>query len=589
MKWLDRLALGALVAGVAMAAAFGAMKLWQRYGGAGEDPLLAYVPADTLVFLGGTEPFPSGRFLEHFAVSGQGLSPRQLAELEAETGDAPEGVKLLLALLVEAQRLDGNSLLTQLGLPESGRSAFYTIGAAPVLRVELAEPAALEGFLQRVEQRANVRGEQVSFRGQRYRRYPLLPAGAQTRPVYLALGVREGIATVLLEGEGLGGDALRALAFGLERPERSLAQSGQLQALMDAHGYLPASLGYISHREIMRGLVEPEGNRLSALITQALAGSDHPGLEWLRQARGEGCRQDLMAMAELWPQTSLGYTELEFGEQARAEFQMVVESRDPAAMAVLQALRGHIPPHANDAEDIGLLSMALGLDVSAVPGALQKGWQRMVDARFRCPALQRMQLAAREQNPAMVGAMLGMVSSIKGLSLAVRDLELELGEGSPMPRLRKASGLLTLSADNPAVLLGMAAGFLPPLAELTVPEDGTPVALPLPLELGVTPMVALAGSHVVVFLGGEQLPTVQAMQAQPIAANGFFSASLDYARYGRLGKQVMASPALLGAPGMDELGQMLDELTRSRLKVVMDMDFQPEGLVLRTRMRSAAR
>lgn len=573
---MKKLVLALVVVAAGAAAAVVGYQYWQKAQGGRDADLLAYVPADTLFFVGNAEPFPLREVVARFQGSAQ-PNQAQLEQIQAEVADAPDGGKLLIALYVAlSQAAASEQGVAELGLGEKYQSAFYTVAAAPVLRVQLADAAGFLALLDGIEQKQALRPERSTFEGVEQRSYELIPANGKNDRVDLTVAVHEQVATLFVDSEMLGGDEVRRQALGLAAPEQSLAQSGQLEQLMKQHGFLPVALGYVSHRELVRGIVDPQANGLSRLLSRAAAEDDSGQWDWLETARSEGCRADFLALADTWPRTTLGYTRFDLGSPAQLEMRLIVESTDAELMQLLASLRGHIPALGSAGEEAPLMAFGVGIDVAALPRVMQGVWNRLTQAQFRCAPLQEMQRQAQQNDPAMAAAMTAMLSTLKGGSLVIYDMEMQDGA----PDLANASMLVALAAENPSLLLTMASGLQPGLASLQVPEDGTAVPLPVPPQQGMQPMIAIRNKHLVAFAGDQAEARAAALSSETLEPNGVLAFSMDYSKYGKLVLSMMESGPMAYDPQMQEVRQMFEDFAATEGSGGAKLDFTPAGIVI---------
>ena len=138
-----------------------------KLGGGSGVQSLDYVPADTLVFAGGLEPMSWGdlaAFRDSFTMGSNPAEMQKMvdelvkAELES-TEKAPDGVRLMLSLYTDylTTVMDKNFKPETLGLADKIDSAFYTVGALPVVRIKLANEVAFDAFLDKASERLKLK------------------------------------------------------------------------------------------------------------------------------------------------------------------------------------------------------------------------------------------------------------------------------------------------------------------------------------------------------------------------------------------------------------------------------------------------
>jgi len=572
----------------------GPESLTQTMSAASGNPLLAFVPDDTVFFSGGLSPFPYARMAAFTpGLSGQMLTDQDRTDYEQFlTDNGSPGMKMLAGLLLELLSADDlQDIPARMGLDEAFNIAFYAVGAAPVLRLELKDSAAFAAFIDALEQRLDLTPAPGSQGSLSYRRYSLLQGSDTHGPWYLSIADNNGVASLFLESRELGGEQIASLALGLEQPEQSLAGSNRLADMARDQGFLPDLLGYVDHRELVRALTEPEGNRLGGVITAMQAMDDSQDWSLLDTLRSEACRKDLSGIAEDWPRTSMGYTQLRFSEPAVVDASMVIESRDQQTMTGLAGLRGHMPAHLAGQTATSAFGLAIGLNAAALPSFIQQTWLRLVSADYSCGSLQELQMALGEMDPAMLGLVTGMISGVKGLSASIQTLEFGQAGSDGMPEIKDLSALVTVSSDNAHGNLAMLGLMLPWLGQVNVPADGTPVPLMLPMDdmpringKPLMPMLAIRGSHITLFAGESARAVALGLDQDALQANGFVSMDFDYGFYGSMLDSLMIFTPFDDPEEQAQFADLARILADSGLRTRMGLDFSDRGIILRSRL-----
>jgi hypothetical protein len=341
---------------------------------------LAFVPADTPYVTASLEPMGDDARQALLAQADAQL-PAQLAQMDdlADRLEArnPAAARLLRAL---AGAFKGNTVegfAHDAGLDLKGRFAFYGLGLAPVLRLELSDPKAFDGFVHRFETAYGTPFDSASVGGQAYRR--VVSAETHTQLVIATIGKQ---AVLALLPADLPQPALR-LALGLDRPVQSLQDSGALADLAKARDYQPWLVGELDVQRLLP-LVAGGKDPLFAALFKA-------GAERESAQTGEpvanltrippSCPADAARIAARVPQVSFGYTRLDAKHQ---------DSRIDVALAsdITQAFAGlkvDLPGLGVDASAPFELSLALPM------AELRDFWLAQADAvaatPFACPAL----------------------------------------------------------------------------------------------------------------------------------------------------------------------------------------------------------
>lgn len=564
-----------LVIGVAAAGYYGYRHFQAEQAGSGAVGALAHVPADTPFFFGALEARDWSEWLQRMPGGAFTPPPAALAELRDKLSGAGAAGGLLYGLysLYFDLLADPLTIPARTGVRLDDAGMLYGIGLVPVMRQGLADPAVFTAFLDEAEQRGNISHQAGEFRGVPLRRYPFGDDSA----LELVVAVRDGVVIITLDTP-VEREGVLALALELERPTSSLADTGLAHEVAERHGFDLATVGFINHRALVDGLIGNEGSRLARMLNALGANVE----QQLAPLRTPGCRRDLQAIAERWPMTALGYTELK-PQAGSATMEMVVVASDESQMQELLQLQGHIPPALRQGQAAPLAATAFGLDVDALAPSVQSLWQRFTSADYQCEFLVAAQQELRQQNPAMLALGTAMLSGIRGVAVAVYDLQV----GADGPQLDTLRAVLTLSAEDPAAVLSRVQALNPNLAALRIPADGSAVELP-PLfeQQGLPPLLAaIHGQHLVIFTGSVPDGVLPALAAEPLSANGLWWMRLDYARLFPLLERFIASAASKGAVAAEEAAlvqEQFGQLGTLNMAAEFGLDFSGKGVILRS-------
>lgn len=505
-----------------------------QYKGASQASSLSYVPADTLVFAGGLEPMSWSQlaaFRDSFAFSGSPESTRKVIEelLKSEAegkSQTPPGMQLLISLYADylAAVTAKDFSPAVLGLGEQIDSAFYTVGALPVLRLKLQDEAAFDTFLAKAASRFKLQPQTGTVDGFNYQRYALNQDEKQ--PVFLAIGKRDGFLVITLDlGTLAAGKQEMALAFGLSKPTQSLASSGVLEGMMKENGLLSFSLGYLNHEGLVKTLTRAD-SPLAILLDKVSEGKSTASLTAYRTP---ACQSEIEGMAALWPRSVFGYTEFDgSGSPIRANSLFKMVSTDKATMDQLQKLRGFLPDFSAAPSQF---SYQLGFNMDELTPVVTSLWSRATQAKFSCEPLVEVQARLRELNPGLLGAMTGMMQGVQGASINLQELSLKPAvSGSDMPVIEKLSFIATFSGKQPQQMWSMLAMTQPQLAATPLPADGQSIELPLPLPVTLPGKVKLGvfGNHIALFTGDKAEALTTSLGKQELKANGFVHMGIDY-------------------------------------------------------------
>ena len=464
--------LGLLAVVAVMAAA-----IWwiasQGHLGQRDDRLLSYVPADSAFVFAMPEPLPEDVIQSYLTLSEQfvGLYGQMLQPLldQLQQSDKPEDARIRAVVEALQEEFADKSLrqsIEDLGLSLRGRSAIYAIGLVPVLRIELNDPNRFAAFVARMESAAGAPLPRAKIDQVKYWKLQ-----APDTPLMLVGALIDGQLVISLAPGNADPLALRGV-LGLDRPAQSLADTGGLRALNKEFALMPFASGYFDNRRLLAQL-SGDSTPLEQAFLKAMD-IEKPSLDPL-------CQSELEGIANAWPRVVFGYTRYD----VRANnMLMVIETRKDIAESLMK-LRAPLPA-AGAASEQALINVGMALRLSAVPGVVDGFANQVAQSPFQCDQLTALNQAFSEarkgiNNPGLYG----VAPLFNAFHLLVDKLDLSAlsqVNGQPDGAVRLAIG-----SDNPASLIGMAKSFVPGMATLQIPNDGSPVALPalpgMPAEL----------------------------------------------------------------------------------------------------------
>ena len=204
---------------------------------------------------------------------------------------------------------------------------------------------------------------------------------------------------------------------------------------------------------------------------------------------------------------------------------------------VLKLIRGHIPTDMTGAQS-DIFSMAIGLDVSRLDQVISGVAKLTENFQYQCPLLQQLNGSADAINSVrpMVAMSTGMARGLKGVRMSLFDIQGDVAAGE----ISVVDGLLSVSGDQIRALINIMMAMNPNAGMINIPEDGSPVALPMPQQWlqgaaqRVQAMLAVKDNHAVVFAGDTAKGLYQKALDEPLNENGLLFFSMDYGRYMKL-------------------------------------------------------
>ena len=453
-----------------------------------KDAPLAFVPADTPYVMANLDVLDDGTRAAMLAEADAQL-PSQLAQFDAAAdrlaAKDPDGARLLRAFRAEFNGKTVEGFAQGAGLDLKGHVAFYGLGLAPVLRFELGDPAAFDGFVGRLETAYGKKLDVATTGKQNYRKYAFPASGTE---VVLATVGKQAVAALLPADAS---PALLRQALGLDRPQKSLQDDGRLAALAKAKGYQKWLVGELDLTRALPLAVSGKDPLVGAIQkAHAEAVSAKTGEPVATQLQTTpSCAVDAARIAARVPAMSFGYTTLDAKHQ---DVRFDVALADDIAKA-FASLKVELPGLAGTGTAPFDLSLALPVST------LRTFWLAQADAvtakPFTCPSLIDLNDSFAKLGPAMQKAAIPPFGDMLGLRIALDSLVPPGGKDSSLPAF---TGRLVLGTSNPDGLLAMGQMMVPALAQLKPGHDGKP--LPLPQD-----MVGMLGQPAWVAMGDKAL------------------------------------------------------------------------------------
>jgi len=483
-----------------------------------QDAPLAFVPADTPYVIANIEPLPAvalDRWGQQMKAAWPllfGSFDHALAEMQAK---APDGsaARILQALLDEIRERDTAEKWQQIGLGPKVRSAFYGVGLLPVLRIELVDPDALRAAIARIEQKAGGKLATAKIGSQEVWTF--------ATDALSGLMAIEGHHLVLTAVPGGADEALQRRVLGLDKPAKSLADSGGLLDLDKAHGYLPYGSGWIDVRRTLTLLI------------------DDPAVAALSKSFGEPaptfepeCRGELERIAANAPRASFGYSALDANR-------MALKGRVELAPAIAQAFTRIVTAPPGSASSDALIDLGFSLPLLKARDFWVEQADAVIKTPFRCSMLLSLNEGFSDIKLKLDQTIPPPLADLSGVRLTMSRLAWPQNAAKP-----EISGVLLLGSSNPMFLLGLAQLSLPALRDFKLAADGKPVALPagiVPPELAGDLVVhaAMTANVLGIAVGKDEAAKLGAAVAAPAATNGvLIDTSYSGALYGFLGDAI---------------------------------------------------
>lgn len=559
-----------IIAGAIVAAGAGAYVFTQQDSVSSYN-VLDYIPADTPLFAAQLEPFPLKDYLASIPV----MPSHTATETADAQNDAEQpGANFLLSLMTsyETGLADPDLLIKTFGLADNVRAYFYTLGLSPVFKIEVANEQAIWELLDKTELETGYTHKKGTLENIPYRAYAINAADDDVK-IDVIVAIDKGLLTITLNSS-YHEPALLSQALGLTKAKDSLQASGVVEQIIKKHNFSQASVGFINHIALVKGLTTTGDNQLAQQITnleQKLGEDSGLGL-----IRNEQCAAEFASIANNWPRTVSGYNQLKIStKESTITAETIVESNNQVILKALSELRGYIPNYTADINN-NVFSLAFGFDVSKLASTLNSVWGDLQTPSYSCQPLAEIQaqITASGESIAMAGMGANMANGVQGLSLGILDYAISAVDGKP--QIDRLDALLTLSAENPQQLFNTVKMFLPELQHLQLASDSEPVQLikilPIPTEMNIDPKLAIKGKHIVIYNGKKGEQAANQLATETLSKNGLTSISFDFKK--------IASPLVTAAELAGEtIPEEMMVLTEYDARMQMSFDINKAGLI----------
>jgi hypothetical protein len=493
----------------------------QASGGAQVADLMAAVPADTPYVFASLSDLPDDAYKYQMGL----FAPRILKILEGTrtTILADENTSDEERKQIEGVFNLANKYLSDAANWEQHRSVVYGLGMFPVARVVLEDAGEALADLQQLHQDLGTTPESESrFGGDLFK----LPIEHAEMTLYYGINQGQFIATVLPEAA----DDLASLALGGSAPTTAYAVA-DLEQLAQQRGYDTGFVGFVDTLAFFDRLMSDTGAEADWLKAMAAA---HQETDIDFSNVSAECKQEYRGFAEMMPHMDWGITHY---EKSRVETGSFYQLRPDIAEGVL-SFTGSVPGLSSDPG--GDLSISTSFQVGPLRDFVLQMARNVEAAPYACENLADLNQGA-QQALAQAGTTLPpFAGQIRGLKVRMDNMEASAVGGTP-------NMTMALFVDNAQLLVSMMQIFLPQLAEMELPTDGTPQRIDDSLgamvpQAGSEPLfAALTESALGVALGEQQAEILPVLMDEKGSDAGIlFSYFVDYKAMSDLQGDVLA-------------------------------------------------
>lgn len=416
------------------------------------------IPADTVYFAGGSQPTPA-------AVIGRVRSMIERLGMRAH-GEAGSGALGPAGALLEAlgeEVGDGDRTqdeLGALGFASNPRFAVYTVGLAPVVRLEVDDADRVRETVERLAGERGFEGAEREYDERTYRRYT---APEADRDLLVRVADSE-LVFAAVDPAALGDFA--PYLVGAVEPQESMRDENTFGRIAEAHGFEPYGVAYLDVRRLVDTV---RGDERAAGVPSSLS---DPTSNGFAELRGDGaCLDDYGRLAERAPRLVGGVRA--YGDEA-VEVAAGAELDDRLTER-LDDVGGSAPGRRSEIADGALVGLEVGVEVEALFSALGDEARRVRDEPFRCEPLEAWNARAEAVVQTIDVAPMA-VRDLAGASLYLRELLLEW-RAEPAEALIVPRAVAAFRTDEARGLLALLGQLIPGVDRLAGQVDrGEPVS-----------------------------------------------------------------------------------------------------------------
>jgi len=449
-----------------------------------KDAPLAFVPADTPYVAASLDKLDDDAYEAMLNQVNTEL-PGQVAQMKAVAQDMEakgnvDGSHLMKAVAAEFDGKTAEAALKNLGLDVKTGSAVYGLGLSPVARVSLADPAAWEAFVGRLETAYGKKLETADAGGQAYRHVAISDTGIQ---LVIATVGKQAVVSLLPA------DAAQPLirqALGADRPEKSLQEDGRLADLAKDKGYKDYAVGLLDLTRLLPLIATGKDPLFAAFIKQQSVKTGEPA-----PALPPSCQTEASRIAARVPSISFGYTKLDLHHQNQ---RVDIALADDVTKA-FSGLKVELPGLGQDAS--APFDVSLALPVEQIRTFMTAQSEAVAAKPFECPAFASMNDSFTKLGSTMQQAAIPPFGDIRGVRIIIDSFK-PAASATQMPQV---TGRVVLATRNAPGLLAMGQAVLG--GDFKLAGDGKPAALPTNIVgmLGMPGWAAMNGQAIAIGVG----------------------------------------------------------------------------------------
>ena len=544
---------------------------YQFLGGSKNMERLDYVPADTVMLSAQMKPLNMTAYL-----ASMGMQPGQydqfsqlFDEMMQDENDPVAKFGLAIFNRFFEAIAEPQKFVATTGMKDAQRSLVYFVGASPVMHFELDNEAQFLSFFSDAQASSGISYADKTIDGVAYVSYLL----DEELGLELLVRAADGWGVMTFHAADFDDEHLK-LSLAISKPSNPLAGSDIYKKMFGEYKMSKDGVGFISTQELGKMFSTADGNALAKDINILGNGEIAREFEMLRTPE---CKADIDMLTAMWPGMFIDTTiNQSAGKSLVIDGRVLIPTSSEVAKDGLKALRGFLPNYSTSIKS--MISVALGLDVSALSSSVSSMWSAASNMTLTCEPLLALQAEMQQNNPTGAFAMAGVANGFYGVAAAINEFEFDMsGEGAT-----SLDAVVSVSAENVQALYASLQTFVPFLAQQPLPAEGEVLnmaeVVPMLSQFGVEVFAKANSEHLVLYSGVEGTVQADDVLSQSLTQNGLNALKIDY---GKFFEQMLPIMQMSGQPIPPELEGMLD----TKMVVSMSTDVDDTGIVFKTTMQ----
>lgn len=436
-----------------------------------------YAPQDTPYLIAATKPMSADAYsrVRQDATTGLDMASLFLKDVFKNMADKrkTEGkeqldmapVAAFMEELFNVARTDES--LRKAGFMPNPLVALYGVGAVPVMRMEVANDAAVTAsvntWLEKVVQLSKIDTAKVESSKAKPFTYT---KKALRRGQAFYLGDADIQLFVLVENKHLVVSLLpKSAPANLvelvvpKAPLNSKVLQGKVAAMQKRYGLNEFGFGYVEF-EPLANFWLGKGNALEKALWTAGGAKEMPTSDAI-------CQAEFKSVVRNMPRLAFGHREFS-GQRVNQFFALELE---PELAKSFAATNVSMPAFGTG----HVFRFGMATDLMKMMNVIRTQATKIIDQPYKCVHFAKLNEDAQKAKEGMANPALGMAAMVKGFGVSIENLRLDGSGLTPKPSQVTAN--VAVFSDTPEALVGMAAAQMPQIAAMELSPGKPPVAL----------------------------------------------------------------------------------------------------------------